>query len=323
MFRKYFLMIIALLWCYKSSSGQCSVISTDGYTVEISVTPQAIVAPTTCPFGYNYNVEMAYEIKFTGSAPATLYTMQGFLTCNQGDLFFNLPNNASSGTFVTTVNPFNNTSDCATATVTSLGCQEVNIDIEGPGIPAQTVNCSNNGLPIELLGFETNARNNGEVLLSWITLTETDNDYFTIERSANGLDWNEIQQIKGAGNSKEILYYRYIDPYPLPGISYYRLKQTDLDGSFSYSKIQSAQTRQSKQTLTIRYSNTNAHQITIEGSPESLSTLRVYNHLGQTFTTQVAIQSIHPSKITMDLTQLPSGVYFVRSPMTAVRVYRR
>ncbi|HAS45505.1 MAG TPA: hypothetical protein DCS93_33785 [Microscillaceae bacterium] len=308
---------------YYLAYGQCSVTSTDGYTVEISVTPEAIVAPTTCPFGYNYNVRMSYQINFTGSAPGSVYTLQGHLTCNQGDLFFNLPNSPGSGTFVTTVNPYNTATDCATATVISLGCQDVNIDINGPGIPAQTISCTNSGLPIELLSFEAIQKDNQEVLLSWITLSETDNNYFTIERSTNGLKWNEVQRIKGAGNSKEILHYRYTDQYPLTGISYYRLKQTDLDGTFTYSKITSVRISQPKQDLAVTYSNVSPHLITIEGNAENLHALQVYNKLGQVFTQRVTINRIHASKLTLDLQQLPRGIYLIKAQNVATRIYRQ
>ncbi|OJJ15082.1 hypothetical protein BKI52_40155 [marine bacterium AO1-C] len=324
MYCKCFLLAL-MIWLgqCKITYGQCSVTSTDGYTVEIRVTPQSIVAPASCPFGYNYNVQMSYEINFTGPAPASVYTLQGHLTCNQGDLFFNLPNSPGSGTFVTTVNPYNTDTDCATATVTSLGCQDVNIDINGPGIPAQTINCTNSGLPIELLRFKAYEKNNEEVQLDWITLSEIDNDYFTIERSSNGLKWNEIQRIKGAGNSKEILHYRYVDQYPLSGISYYRLKQTDLDGSFTYSKIESVNIIQPKTTLKISYSSIYPNQVTIEGDSQNLRFVQVYNKLGQVFTSRVPVSSIHASKLTLDLTQIPSGIYFIRTQTASARVYRK
>ncbi len=89
-------------------------------------------------------------------------------------------------------------------------------------------------LPIKLLSFSAKP-NDEEVDLNWTTATETNNDFFTIERSANGKDFSLIGIKKGAGNSTTVLGYSAIDKEPLPGISYYRLKQTDFDGKFSYS----------------------------------------------------------------------------------------
>ena len=319
---KQFLLVLILCWYQvQHTYGQCTVNSTDGYSVEILVTPQAIVAPPSCPFGYNYNVLISYEINFTGPAPASLYTLQGNLTCNQGNLFFNLPNGGGSGSFVTTANPYNTDTDCATATVTSLGCQAINININGPGIPNQIVNCTNAGLPIELLSFDAIATKNQEVRLTWITLTELDNDFFTLERSTNALSWDAIQQIKGAGNSKEILHYNYTDKHPLAGISYYRLKQTDFNGSVSYSKIKSVRILKPKQTLNVVYLSSTPGKIVIEGNQKLLESLQVYNSFGRSMTSIVKITPIHATKTQMDLGQLPKGLYLVKSHGAMVRVF--
>ncbi|MFC2111619.1 lamin tail domain-containing protein, partial [Bacteroidota bacterium] len=88
-------------------------------------------------------------------------------------------------------------------------------------------------LPIELLKFE--AKYNGKsVDLSWSTATETNNDYFTIERSTDAVNYKIAGNLKGAGNSNSILNYDYNDDTSLSGTVYYRLKQTDYDGKFEY-----------------------------------------------------------------------------------------
>lgn len=92
------------------------------------------------------------------------------------------------------------------------------------------------GLPIELLYFKATL-NKKEVLLDWKTTTQTNNDFFSIERSTDALTWQTIQQIKGAGTSVEPMHYTSTDHEPLKGESYYRLKQTDYDKAFSYSSI--------------------------------------------------------------------------------------
>jgi len=73
--------------------------------------------------------------------------------------------------------------------------------------------------------------------LDWRTASEINNDYFTIERSVDGVNFEIIDIINGAGNSNNILHYETIDSNPLEGVSYYRLKQTDYDGQFEYSSI--------------------------------------------------------------------------------------
>ena len=92
-------------------------------------------------------------------------------------------------------------------------------------------------LPIKLVEFKASPKND-KVLLDWITATETNNDYFTVERSNDGINFKTLFTKRGAGNSTTTRYYEMTDENPLEGQSYYRLKQTDYDGKFTYSKFQ-------------------------------------------------------------------------------------
>ena len=101
-----------------------------------------------------------------------------------------------------------------------------------------------NPLPIELIEFTAVLNSNKQVDVKWVTATETNNDYFTVERGtwdggqgASGIQFHPIATVKGAGNSSTILHYSIVDNAPLNGISYYRLKQTDYDGKYTYSYI--------------------------------------------------------------------------------------
>ena len=94
----------------------------------------------------------------------------------------------------------------------------------------------NNPLPIELLEF--NAWPQGEVVLvDWATATEIDNLWFDVERSADGSAFSSIDRVPGAINSQSTLNYNTVDEAPLSGTSYYRLRQTDLDGSSTTSSV--------------------------------------------------------------------------------------
>lgn len=95
---------------------------------------------------------------------------------------------------------------------------------------------SANPLPVELLYFR--ARPEADfVRLEWATATETNNDFFTVERSADARSFTPILTQPGQGNSFSTETYSDLDRSPLPGLSYYRLKQTDFDGQFSYSEV--------------------------------------------------------------------------------------
>ena len=93
-----------------------------------------------------------------------------------------------------------------------------------------------NPLPIELLSFNA-TRVQETVELEWITASEKNNDYFTIERSIDGVFFEFVDKLKGAGNSCSVLKYVTKDNHPYEGVSYYRLKQTDFDGKYSYSNL--------------------------------------------------------------------------------------
>lgn len=84
-------------------------------------------------------------------------------------------------------------------------------------------------LPISLAYFQGQATEEG-ALLSWETLAEESNAYFTIEKSRDGIQFEELAQVKGAGDSDVPLQYKYLDKQPYK-LTYYRLRQTDYDGT--------------------------------------------------------------------------------------------
>jgi hypothetical protein len=90
--------------------------------------------------------------------------------------------------------------------------------------------CGTIVLPIELLSFEAVSVGD-KVQVKWITASESINEYFTIERSSDGINFIEITRHDGAGNSSQIIEYAITDNNPLTGTSYYRLTQTNTNGS--------------------------------------------------------------------------------------------
>lgn len=96
-------------------------------------------------------------------------------------------------------------------------------------------------LPVDLLFFKAQAVLNKSISLSWSTASESNNASFIVERSTDGVTFNGILQVAGAGNSKELRTYTLTDHDAIAGLSYYRLKQTDFDGKYTYSKTISIQ----------------------------------------------------------------------------------
>ena len=86
-------------------------------------------------------------------------------------------------------------------------------------------------LPVSLTSLEAEAIENKAVEVNWETKSEINNDYFTVERSLNGMDFEEVNTVPGKGTSNAISTYEIVDDAPFAGQSYYRLKQTDFDGT--------------------------------------------------------------------------------------------
>ncbi|WP_159473312.1 CotH kinase family protein [Dyadobacter sp. 3J3] len=94
---------------------------------------------------------------------------------------------------------------------------------------------SSGALPVALKFFDAKKDEN-KVKVRWETTSETNNDYFEIERSADVKSWSSIGLVKGFSNSKVHQIYQLTDEQPFPNLNYYRLKQVDLDGSLTYSR---------------------------------------------------------------------------------------
>jgi hypothetical protein len=100
-----------------------------------------------------------------------------------------------------------------------------------------------NPLPIQLISFNATAQK-AEVKVQWSTASELNNDFFTIQRSQDAENWEDVMVVKGAGNSNERIDYEASDGLPYSGVSYYRLMQTDFDKQFSYSGIKRVEVTQ-------------------------------------------------------------------------------
>jgi hypothetical protein len=168
-----------------------------------------------------------------------------------------------------------------------------------------------NVLPIKLLYF--NARpDNSQVDLGWGTATESNNNYFTIERSHDGVNFDSLMRVNSLafdGNSSTQLDYTAVDPSPLQGTSFYRLKQTDLDGNAQYSNVESVYFGQ--HTAVSAYPNPSAGTLYVSGLPTDQSTLKAewYDIGGRLLLQQmVAVQG----GIAMLTTHFANGVYVLK-----------
>ncbi len=168
-------------------------------------------------------------------------------------------------------------------------------------------------LPVELLEFTAEPEGR-QVILEWATATERENDYFAVERSADGIAFEEVTRVPGAGSSTQRLAYATLDPWPLEGLSYYRLVQVDFDGASHPSGIVQVELGVGEAALSI------APSVTMDG----LVTVYVNEaSLGERYDVIDAAGSllrsgrIAASSFALDLGGLGAGCYFLRTEQGA------
>lgn len=153
-------------------------------------------------------------------------------------------------------------------------------------------------LPIELLDF-TVELNNKTVKISWVTATELNNDFFTIERSVDGSSFESIKTMSGAGNSLSTISYSSSDENPFAGTTYYRLKQTDFDGNYSYSKIESVYLNESDE-IEIYPNPTENGLVKIKTDDVKIFEIKLADSLGQI---------IYETKLNNSLSEIDLSVF--------------
>lgn len=156
----------------------------------------------------NYNVTL-YSTNYTNSAGAAGWTV---MKANTG------------------AGPWSLNGTCAASTASTTIRTGLN------GFSAFAVAQSATPLPIELLSFTGTAEADFNHL-EWSTATETNNDYFTLERSTDGITFNEVGRVVGSGTTSQLHNYSFNDMEPGEGVNYYRLKQTDFNGLSTYSQL--------------------------------------------------------------------------------------
>jgi len=170
-------------------------------------------------------------------------------------------------------------------------------------------------IPVELASF-TGSKTQNDVRLDWITASELNNHGFEIQRSTDGNEFVTIGFVKGKGTTTERSYYSYSDQFYFmnENIMYYRLKQVDYDGSFSYSNILSFENPSAAEfTLAQNYPNPFNPATKIEYSipGDRFVELRVYDVMGSEIITLVNEQKTAGThSVLFDASNIPSGVYF-------------
>jgi hypothetical protein len=181
------------------------------------------------------------------------------------------------------------------------------------------MNFGGSPLPIELLSFTVECQQL-KGLVKWSTASEADNDYFTIEKSNDLENWQEIATIDGAGNSTSLINYTFEIENPLKEKSgYYRLKQTDFNGQYSYSDKQFFQFCADSKVHLIVFPNPvkNKLQFRYDENLEELISIKIYPISGGEGLV------IEKSNNEIDLSEMNSGVYFVNFKFKKSSIVKR
>ncbi|MBI3221172.1 MAG: T9SS type A sorting domain-containing protein [Bacteroidetes bacterium] len=178
-----------------------------------------------------------------------------------------------------------------------------------------SVNLISSPLPVELISFSGEAE--GSVVnLNWITRSELHCDYFTVYRSLNGIDFVAIGNKKGSGTTKELNKYDLQDTTPLNGNNYYRLEQTDWDGSKTILSIISVEANGSEaiQVYPNPIEDGQSAELKLQGlASNTFQSIYVFDQLGrQVLNSKIPVDETGGFNGKLKLPQLPAGCYFLK-----------
>ncbi len=165
-------------------------------------------------------------------------------------------------------------------------------------------------LPVSLLTFTATLENESSVLCRWITASEVNNDFFILQRSRNGFDFEDVTRIDGAGNSNSMINYSFRDSYPFPGVSYYRLRQVDYDGTFAYSQIAAVNIPDKENSFNIFPNPSNGFAYILWDSEYEITSIAVNDLLGKKLSCINMDNSAGLREL--NLSHLPNGIYLIQ-----------
>ncbi|MBO4739235.1 MAG: T9SS type A sorting domain-containing protein, partial [Bacteroidales bacterium] len=191
----------------------------------------------------------------------------------------------------------------------------------GSGDDLGAVKWQDYSLPIELLSFVGSCQN-GVTTFNWETMTETNNDYFTIEASRDAVNYEAIAKISGAGTTSQKQQYSY-HINTNDGMMYYRLRQTDIDGQtevFAPIAVQCTDSKSEEPNINIYPQPAeNMFEINVQGEGVEIEQMSLYNMVGSCIKRQV----VNGRTAAMSLETLSSGVYNLLIRLSDGKLYNK
>jgi len=178
-----------------------------------------------------------------------------------------------------------------------------------------------NPLPIELISFDATCKNE-EVVMIWETKSELQNDFFSIEKSNDAENWKSFKTIDGSMNSNSSIIYNAVDSDPYSDITYYRLSQTDMDGTIEILGVVSVSGcggLEGESSYSV-FPNPSTGVFQFLSTYEENFLITIYDMSGKVVGAGI---DIYPGHNTIDLTELNSGVYFANFVVGGVNYSHR
>ncbi|MFY0627119.1 MAG: T9SS type A sorting domain-containing protein [Reichenbachiella sp.] len=163
-------------------------------------------------------------------------------------------------------------------------------------------------LPIDLIFFRVNT-NSDEYNFTWATASEIDNAFFTIEGSNDGKNWTSLTEVEGAGTSNIRIDYEHLYSRRV-SLNYFRLKQTDFDGQYSYSYIVSPRSNNESYEIEIFPNPTSDFATILMKNEQSIQKIRLISMDGR-IVKSMASEDLGSSKILIPVNHLENGIYAV------------
>ncbi len=163
-------------------------------------------------------------------------------------------------------------------------------------------------LPVTRLNFEAVLKEE-KVFLFWETARELNVSYFEVEKSPDMINWISLGKVKALGTSYENSSYNYTDAFPYSGVSYYRIKQVDNTGVYTYSAIRRIINNHSDVFI---FPNPTTEDLNIIAEGIEIKHLRFFDLLGRELPVEKFSQKQGHDKILLDIHELPSGMYFLK-----------
>ncbi|MBN2681221.1 MAG: T9SS type A sorting domain-containing protein [Bacteroidales bacterium] len=185
----------------------------------------------------------------------------------------------------------------------------------GDGFDCNCVGNNYNEVPLPVsFGNFVAYLENEEVILEWETVSEINNDYFLIEKADEANNWEVISSINGKGNSNELVLYYDVDCSPSPGINYYRIRQVDFDGTYTFSKIEAVNVTAKENKLTI-YPNPCNSYLTISSNEFIGEEFKIFNISGEDVSAKCKLISGTEFSISLDVSKLEAGIYLYKTSL--------